>query len=203
MATKKFSLKDNPIFERTTIPVKKDREKHPLNAVYSEKTKRKVSDKSSLFTDKVKEWSAKKINNKALYSGIIVFIVVSSLYVYLLWREVSKMDHPTLLMPLTTEVEPLITEVEYIQKSEEVLLKETSPVAEELPPSPPVLPKRLKDEKWLLSAIIFDKVNSRALINNRIVRKGDTFQEGVEVAEITQNTVVLTRGEETFTLRLD
>lgn len=207
MAAKKFSLKDNPIFESTAIPVKKDREKHPLNAVYSpsEKTKRKASDK----LDKVREWSAKKINNKALSFGVIALLVIPSLYIISWWREISKIDHPAPLTPLTTEVRPLMPEAEHVQKPEELLPEEALPVIEELPPAyeeEELLPahrRRLRDERWLLSAIIFDGANSRALLNRRIVRKGDILQGDVKVTEITPNSVVLARGEETFTIKLE
>jgi hypothetical protein len=214
MAAKKFSLKDNPIFESTAIPVKKDREKHPLNAVYSSRdtTKRKVSNEPSVFMDKIIEWSAKKISNKVLYLGMVALIAISSFYIHSWWRDILRMDYLLSLTPPVIEARLFIPEeTEYVQIAEKLPPEEALP--EKLPPRleekmleekiPPALPRRLEDERWLLSAIIFDGANSHALINHRIVRKGDTLQEDVKVIEITQDSVILARGEETFTLRLD
>ena len=211
MAAKKFSLKDNPIFESTAIPVKKDKENHPLNAIYSpsEKIKRKAGNEPSAFTDKIKEWSAKKINSKILAFGVTLLIIIPSLFIYSWWKEILKTEHPA---PLIAEVEPAPILVEPFPKEAEELLPEEALLEEEpllvekeelekekLLPAPS---QRLRDERWLLSAIIFDGANSRALLNRRIVRKGDTIGK-VKVTEITPDSIVLVRGEETFTLRLE
>jgi len=213
MAAKKFSLKDNPIFESTAIPVKKDREKHPLNAIYSpsEKAKRKVGNEPFALRDKIKEWSAKKINSKILTFSAIALIAISSLFIYSWWKEVSRIEHPAPLIakpaPILPEPKELFSEKalpEALPLPEEALLEEAPLLKEELEEEKemPPPPRRLRDEKWLLSAIIFDGANSRALLNRRIVRPGDTIGK-VKVVEITPDSVVLVRGEETFTLRLE
>ena len=215
MAAKKFSLKDNPIFESTAIPVKKDKEKHPLNAIYSpsEKIKRKASGEGSTFTDKIKEWSRKKINKKIPIFGAILLIATSSFFIHSWWKEILKIEHPA---PLRVEVKPAPILSESREFLPEEALLEALPLSEEVPQEAPLPaekeelereklllapPRRLRDERWLLSAIIYDGANSRALLNRKIIRIGDTIGN-VKVMEITPDSVVLVRGEETLTLRL-
>jgi hypothetical protein len=210
MATKKFSLKDNPIFESTVIPIKKDRKKHPLDTIYSPSEKRKVS------MDKIKEGLAKKVDRKVLFLGAVTVIMVLFFLAYPAWRTVLRIDHPAppvaeVKLPPVVEQDPLealpLTGQAQEAQPEELLTElaviEAPPTQVEEEKLLLTTPIKLRDERWLLSAIIFDGANSRALINHRIVRKGDTLLEGeVKVGEITPNSVVLIRGEETFTLKL-
>jgi len=65
--------------------------------------------------------------------------------------------------------------------------------------------KREKQERkeWALTAIIYNETSSRAIINHEIVQAGDTLPEGeTKVIKIMPDRVILSRGGETFTLRL-
>ncbi len=199
MTAKKFSLKNNPIFEKTAIPIKKDRGKHPLNAIYSPSEKTKGKAGSFALTDKIKEWSAKKINSKILAFGVLALIAILSFFIYLWWKEILKTEHPAPLI-----AEPALILPEALPLPEKALLEDVPPLKEELEKEKelPAPPRRLRDERWLLSAIIFGGANSRALLNRRVVRPGDTIGK-VKVMEITSDSVVLVRGEEIFTIRLE
>ncbi len=55
---------------------------------------------------------------------------------------------------------------------------------------------------FLLSAIIFKDGNGVAIINDRIVRRGDSLGDGVVVKRILSNKVVLREGKRTVVLRV-
>ncbi|MFQ5598424.1 MAG: hypothetical protein ACE5GK_10285 [Nitrospiria bacterium] len=60
----------------------------------------------------------------------------------------------------------------------------------------------MSSDHLFLSAIIFRGTSGSAIINDRIVRPGDTLEEGIIVSDILSDQVVLLAGERWVVLRV-
>ncbi len=222
MATKKFSLKDNPIFKSTVVPKPGKSEKGTPS-----------SDNTSaepVKENKMRPGISKRIFPGAAASGLVAAILLS--YWGLKTTSRSHRQLPANREERLLRTKPIIRKEETLKNKEQPRRGEIKPgERREVKKKPLLLPgkeklgksisstssskegkaasivrkKREKQERkeWSLTAIIYNETSSRAIINHEIVREGDTLPgREIKVTTIMPDRVILSRGGETFTLRL-
>ncbi len=222
MAMKKFSLKDNPIFENTVVPQPGRSEKEAPSS-------------DDISPEPVKENKRAPRTTRRIFPGVAASVLVAVILLSYWGLKNPSRSHrqlPVNQKERLLRTKPIIRKDETLKKKEQLRRKEVKPVERrEVNRKPLLLPgkeklgrkiistaspkeektativqkKRKKQERkeWYLTAIIYNETSSRAIINHGIVRDGDTLPGGeTKVIKIMPDRVILSRGGDTFTLRL-
>ncbi len=222
MAIKKFSLKDNPIFKSTVVP-------KPAKSGKGTPSSDNTS-AEPIKENKRSPGTTRRIFPGAAASILAVVILLS--YWGLKTTSRSHRQLPVNREERLLRTKPIIGKDETLKNKEHPRRGEIKPgERQEVKKKPLLLPdkeklgksisptssskegkaasivqkKREKQERkeWSLTAIIYNETSARAIINHEITREGDTLPGGeTKVIKIMPERVILSRGGETFTLRL-